>query len=392
MKKFIRSALHHFGKRSRNVKLDEIARHATQVAVWSWNLETDTLYLDSQWAEMLGLKWGELVMSHETWKSRMHPEDLEVSSQQIQAYINNETEFLENTHRLKHVDGSWRHILTRGKITKYSPNGRPLLMAGVCIDLSKNMNDQKKIQQELAWKQNHAKLIALGHMASSIAHEINNPLSVIRMNAELLSSYNESQLSREKVVEKCGKIIATADRVSGIIRALRSISASSKTPRFSWVPFQQFIDDVLELCLPRIRSENVELLIDTKNTSINMVYIDHAQLTQALINLLNNSCDALKELDTRWIKIDVSNDTYYLYIYVTDSGAGVPLEIAEKMTDQYFTTKDGTGLGLGLNLVQSYLSSHNGQLTYKLTAGHTSFCMKLPLSTICPSSHPQPTP
>ncbi|MCB9073384.1 MAG: HAMP domain-containing histidine kinase [Bdellovibrionaceae bacterium] len=368
---------------SPNIHEPELLKNM-QIASWCWQIEDGTLDLDGEWAHMLGIEQTQTPHTLATWRERVHPEDYDFYLSHLNTYLQNPTGLYENIHRLRHADKSWRCILTRGRVVKFSKDGVPTVMRGISIDLSRNESHHIYSKEELSRKQNQAKLIVLGKMASSIAHEINNPLSIIRMNAEYLCNLVTKQISAEKIIEKANKIISTADRMSGIIRALRSISASGKTPHFKWVSFQQIIDDVLDLCQHRIRNDSIELLINTKDLSLPRVFVDAAQMTQTMINLLNNSCDAIVSLDTRWIKIDVYNDETHLFICVTDSGSGIPDNIMEKMTDQFFTTKEDAGLGLGLNLVQSYITCHGGKLDYTLVDGHTRFTVKLPLKTIYP--------
>lgn len=230
-----------------------------------------------------------------------------------------------------------------------------------------------------------SKLSTMGQMASSIAHEINNPLSVIRMNAEILLEYcNEAQQS-EKILEKCRKIISTADRISGIIRALKSISASSSKPSFQWTKLSSVIDDVADLCASRFKLASVPLEIDLSQIRDMNFYIDSAQVSQAVINLLNNSFDAIQELPEKWVRLHGHVDAGTLSLMVTDSGTGIPDDILKDILNPFYSTKENhQGLGIGLNLVQSYAAFHEGILNYALVDGHTTFVLELPLEKIQP--------
>lgn len=230
-----------------------------------------------------------------------------------------------------------------------------------------------------------SKLSTMGQMASSIAHEINNPLSVIRMNAEILLEYcNEAQQS-EKILEKCRKIISTADRISGIIRALKSISASASKPSFQWTKLSSVIDDVADLCSSRFKLANIPLDIDLSEIRDMDFYIDSAQISQAVINLLNNSFDAIQELPEKWVRLHGHVDAETLCLMVTDSGNGIPEEILKDILNPFYSTKENhQGLGIGLNLVQSYAAFHDGRLNYELVDGHTTFGLELPLEKVRP--------
>ena len=248
------------------------------------------------------------------------------------------------------------------------------------------MKDKK--QDESTKLVNQSKLSSMGQMASSIAHEINNPLSVIRMNAEILLEYCQDAEQSEKILEKCRKIISTADRISGIIRALKSISASSVKPNFQWTKLSSVIDDVAELCANRFKMASVPLEMDIAKIRDMNFYIDAAQISQAVINLLNNSFDAIQNNPEKWVRLHGHVDNNNLSLMVTDSGKGIPDEILKDILNPFFSTKENhQGLGIGLNLVQSYAAFHEGSLSYTLVDGQTTFVLELPLSKIQPKQN-----
>lgn len=223
-------------------------------------------------------------------------------------------------------------------------------------------------------------------MAGSIAHEINNPLSVIRMNAEILLEYCANSSESEKILEKCRKIISTADRISGIIRALKSISASAAKPSFRWTRLSEVIDDIADLSEPRFKLASIPLQINLEAIKDQEFFIDSAQISQATINLLNNAFDAIQECPEKWVKLQGEIKNGKLRLVIIDSGNGIPDEILKDILNPFFSTKEKhNGLGIGLNLVQSYAAFHEGTLNYALIEGHTSFALEFPLRKIQPA-------
>jgi len=232
-----------------------------------------------------------------------------------------------------------------------------------------------------------SKLSTMGQMASSIAHEINNPLSVIRMNAEILLEYCQEAEQSEKILDKCRKIISTADRISGIIRALKSISASSSKPSFQWTKVDSLLNDIADLSAPRFKLASIPLDIDVTSIRDSSFYIDSAQVSQAVINLLNNAFDAIQSYPEKWVKLKGQLSPTHLLLMVTDSGNGIPDDILKDILNPFFSTKENhQGLGIGLNLVQSYAAFHEGSLNYALVDGHTTFILELPLSKVQPAT------
>jgi signal transduction histidine kinase len=107
------------------------------------------------------------------------------------------------------------------------------------------------------------------------------------------------------------------------------------------------------------------------------------QITQVLINLVNNAHDAIKNLKEKWIEIAVNDSDHYVEISITDSGPGIPAGIKEKIMQPFFTTKAvGQGTGLGLSLSKSIIDSHKGFLLIDDNCPHTKFTILLPKKSL----------
>ena len=128
----------------KNIKLNErmeLALSGTNDGVWDWNIVENSVYFSPRWKEMLGYKDNELPNEVASWAERIHPDDLDDTWADIYRNVEGETEFYENTHRLKHRDGSWVWILDRGK-TQYDKDGKAIRMIGTHTDIT----DEKAMQ------------------------------------------------------------------------------------------------------------------------------------------------------------------------------------------------------------------------------------------------------
>lgn len=106
-----------------------------------------------------------------------------------------------------------------------------------------------------------------------------------------------------------------------------------------------------------------------------------AQIIQALLNLLHNSCDAIEVLDARWIELKVEKNGNYLNVRVIDLGAGISEELERKIMEPFFTTKVvGRGTGLGLSISMGIAEAHSGRLYYDRKYSNTCFVLELPLA------------
>lgn len=218
-----------------------------------------------------------------------------------------------------------------------------------------------------------AKMSSLGEMASGIAHEINNPLTVISCKAEQMrmrverGNYSNSELEND-----LKKIENTTMRIARIISGLRSFSRDSENEEFQNVFIKDIFTDTLELCRERIKNQNIDLkLIIPEDLKTN---VRPTQISQVLMNLIGNSIDAIENLEEKWIELKVEELSNSILISVKDSGHGIDPQILEKIMLPFFTTKEvGKGTGLGLSISKGIIEDHKGQLIYNSKSENTNF-------------------
>lgn len=124
----------------------DLALEGANLGVWDWYLTDNSVRFDRRWAEMLGLDYDKIEMKLDTWQSRVHPEDLDKAFADIQAYMNGETEFYENIHRMKHADGHWVYILDRGRFSDWDADGKPTRFTGTHFDVTKSERYRQKLK------------------------------------------------------------------------------------------------------------------------------------------------------------------------------------------------------------------------------------------------------
>lgn len=224
-----------------------------------------------------------------------------------------------------------------------------------------------------------AKMAALGEMAAGIAHEINNPLSIIQVNAEVLMSRSEAgRLSPEDLQKLLESISRTAMRIARIIKGLRTLSRDGGSDPFEVVSLRTILEDVLSLCSTRFRANGVDLDVSDVESDLR-IECQPTQIAQVLINLLNNSFDSVQTLFAKWIRVDIRDIGENLEIAVTDSGSGIPEELRERIFQPFFTTKEaGRGTGLGLSISSGIVSRHGGRIFVDPVCKNTRFVLLLP--------------
>lgn len=256
------------------------------------------------------------------------------------------------------------------------------------INRDKLLNEQNVKLEELVEKRTReldserfknfqaSRLASLGEMAGAIAHEINNPLTIIYGYSKNLQR-SLLNLEQPELADKSRKILETSERIAKIVKGLRSFSRDGSNDPLQVYSTDKFIEDLSFLCFSRAKEKNINLQFDYNPND--KLYINITQLGQVLINLINNSIDAIELLDEKWINVKIETVDSKTRISVTDSGCGINEEIITKIMDPFFTTKDfGKGTGLGLSVSQRIVSQHEGEFYYNGQSKHTQFVIVIP--------------
>jgi two-component system, chemotaxis family, CheB/CheR fusion protein len=238
-------------------------------------------------------------------------------------------------------------------------------------------------QQELL---KASKLSALGEMAAGIGHELKTPLNTIQGYVDLVYElYKQGLHADNSIMEAVSHIEETVADISNIIVSLKSISKNKKEETFTLIDIQDVVKDVQRVCSLHLKNKGIRLSWHLPTRKV-LIEAKPSQLTQVLINLINNAVEAISNLKDKWINAEFKMKDEELYIRLTDSGFGIPEPVASKIMTPFFTTKaDGTGLGLSLS--KNIILMHSGELSLDTKSPHTSFVIRLPLKQ---GQRPQP--
>ncbi|MDR3435130.1 ATP-binding protein [Telmatospirillum sp.] len=217
------------------------------------------------------------------------------------------------------------------------------------------------------------RLSAVGEVAVGIAHEVRNPLGTIKTSAELIRKRDGLAAGDAKLI---GYVIDEVRRIDGLIEEFLSF-ARPREPVLRPLALTQVVARVADFCEPELSRHGIELAVIDDSAGA-VVDVDEDHLFQACLNLVLNAVEAMEQGGRLTIRLAQSDDR--LRIDFTDTGPGIPKDIADKIFDPFFTTKPH-GTGLGLAKVFSVMESHHGRVEIQSQAGHgATFTLILPIS------------
>lgn len=225
-----------------------------------------------------------------------------------------------------------------------------------------------------------SKFAALGEMASGIAHEINNPLMGLNVaNENLRFLLKEKDFSEETALEHVSIIARTVKRVGSIIHGMRNFSRDASQDPPETVSLQRIFGETLVFCQERFRNHGADLRIDFPDSEV-FINCRPVQISQVILNLLNNAFDGIEHLPEKWVEIKLLDSSAGgVTLLITDSGSGIPSENQKKIFEPFFTTKPaGKGTGLGLSISRQIVYDHGGELILDSDHHRTRFMLRLP--------------
>jgi signal transduction histidine kinase len=249
-------------------------------------------------------------------------------------------------------------------------------LSGIAIE--RKRSEDLIIQQQVRLMHS-SKMAALGEMAGGLAHEINSPLMIISTGVRGLRRLLQTPQMDNDVTESTLQTVeATTFRIAKIVKGLRTFARDGSKDPFQRERVKTIVNDTLDFCQERFRHHGIKLKVDPipENLTLDCRAV---QLSEVLLNLLNNAHDAVKELAVRWVSLEVTEEGDLIKISVTDSGGGIPAEIQDKLMQPFFSTKAvGAGTGLGLSVSTSIVEEHRGQLKLDTDSVNTRFDVKMP--------------
>ncbi|MCZ8521186.1 sensor histidine kinase [Paenibacillus caseinilyticus] len=244
--------------------------------------------------------------------------------------------------------------------------------------ISSGFWEHSQKQFDSAMTQMHKERLQMaGKLAASMAHEIRNPLTTISGFLKLLTSKIPAE-SAGAVQHYVSIIQEEFNTIQMHINNFLNFSKHKQEEPFREVSMEELIHGIVNLVAPRLSSEGIELHsgVDCQNIRLS---VQHVGMQQVLVNLINNSIDAVQSMDPsspKLIAIQGYEDGEHTCIRVTDNGPGIPPDVRDKLFSPFITSKS-TGTGLGLAICKQLVEQHAGRLVCESRPGETSFTIQL---------------
>ena len=337
---------------------------------WSWRIADGAEVWSDQYFRILGYEPGEIEPSNQVFLDAIHPDDRGRVLEAVNSALHDDQPY-NLDFRIIRPDRQERFIAAHGEVER-DAEGNPAMMVGTVLDITERESIELKLVQS-------AKMATLGEMATGVAHELNQPLNVIRMAVNNIQRKSrKNQASPQYLSDKLAKVESQVERASAIIDHMRIFGRRANLDPAPLDP-KKIVESAMGLIGEQLRLAGIGVRVDAPETC-HAIMGHHVQVEQVLLNLLGNARDQLRYVDgEKRIDITISQDDHDLRIAITDTGGGIPADVLPRIFEPFFTTKEiGVGTGLGLSISYGIITEMGGTLTVENESNGARFTITLP--------------
>ncbi|BAH76213.1 PAS domain S-box protein [Solidesulfovibrio magneticus] len=370
-----------------------LALMAANDGMWDWDISSGTTYFSPRYYTMLGYQPGEFPSDFDTWKSLLHPDDVEHAIHIVSESLNN-SEGFEIDFRMRTKSGDWSWILGRGRVVETDAEGHAKRMVGTHVDI----NERKRSQADLlsAKLQAEAANKAKSEFLANMSHEIRTPLNGILGMLQLLQTTEPNEEQNEYLTGATRSTKRLTRLLSDILDISR-IEAGRMDVVETEFDIYQLQDSIREIFYTEAQGKGLVLDFIWDDELPTVLIGDEARLRQILFNLVGN---AIKFTDKGEVLVEVSllpNSNFSsvrVLFTVSDTGIGICEEHLKYIFEPFVQaeisyTKRFQGAGLGLSIVRRLVSILGGDISIDSALGEgTTVYLSLPLKIFAPKQKP----
>jgi len=352
------------------------AQRLSRTGSFGWRVASGELIWSEETFRIFGYDKAPSI-NHATVLQRVHPDDRARVKQTIDRASRDGRDF-EHGYRLLMPDGAVKHVHATAHAVTDASGG--VEFVGAVTDVTARKQAEIELHEAQTNLAHVARVTALGEMAASIAHEVNQPLAAVVTNAAACLRW----LDREpaNLTEARGtlqSIINDGNRAGEVIQRVRALV--NKTTDRKALHINEVVNEVMSLVQHELLSHRVALRLELA-PALPPVLADRIQLQQVILNLVVNGIEAMQPVQDRPRELVIrtrQDEARQVLVTVSDCGVGVAAENADRLFDAFFTTKS-SGMGMGLSICRSIVDAHGGRLSASGNVGPgATFQFTLPL-------------
>jgi PAS domain S-box-containing protein len=400
----------------------EAAVWAAGIGLWSWDVDTGKVAYAPEYKAQLGLRPDEMQDTFDAWRGRVHPDDLPPATTAIQAALTSNLRRFEARFRLRHKDGSWRHILSRALVER-DRDGKPVRMLGGHLDVTEFHDAQEDLRRhrdhlerlvaertaDLLEAKNAAEHanVAKSEFLANMSHEMRTPMhAILSFTGIARRKFGRPDAEPEALLGYLTRIDDSGRRLLRLLNDLLDLSrleAGMMQYDFEAHPAASIVLAVVAELEPMAQDKGVRLVTAAIDRDL-LAHCDAARMEQVLRNLIANAIrftPAGKE-----VRVDATGSGFApppgdadrparraVCFVVSDDGVGIPESERESVFDKFVQssrTKTGAGgTGLGLAIVRQIVAHHGGQIVLRASgSGGAEFVVRIPAVEATPTLPP----
>jgi two-component system sensor kinase FixL len=374
-----------------------LAAESARLALWEWNVAGDEIWMTAEGRDLLGLPRG-ARLDFNALVARIHPDDRAMRAAAIRRAVQAGGSY-EMEYRLLRDDGAVQWMSARGRCER-DEKGVVVRMLGVSLDITRQKQADAKEQQHRDEVNRLSRMGLLGEMATSLAHELNQPLTAIVTNASAAERFlARGPMNVTDIRSILADIGADGRRAGDVIRGIKGMARKVEGRREA-VNLNTIIADVLRLVRTDALEHNCTLASELE-PSLPTVRGDPVQLQQVLLNLVINAFDVMRRHPGEPARVEIVSRRIAegVEVAVRDYGPGLPAEEPSRVFERFYSTKPD-GMGMGLSIARTIIEAHGGILDGATVPasegnGHSApgrcgarFWFRLPISAAAPIPAP----
>jgi two-component system, LuxR family, sensor kinase FixL len=358
-----------------------MAMESASVGVWDWDLENDSVRFLSRSEEHAdGLRIQHTRASEESeW---YHPDDHQAASIELEKAISGETDGFSRVVRQRvrsDPDGRWHHVYSRGRVIERDAAGRAVRIMGTYEDVTEAYERNLAEKAREAAMARATRMASLGVLASSLAHDLNQPLTALTSFLEgTIRLLSRGQAAEADVVDALERSVSFAHRASDIVRSFRRL-LQHEAPVRDAVELSSLLQRVRDRMQQEAAANGVEVEVQEAPEPV-VFQGDGLQIEQVVVNLVRNAIEALGGSDRRRriVTLNARKADGLVEVRVADNGPGIPCGILDRLFEPLATSKEA-GRGLGLAICHSIAEIHGGRLQVERSGPEgATFVLALP--------------